>query len=68
MNGYTTVTQPSNEFRNGDIEPETSVGGVDAHDHPSYVWRGSADTWLSPGRPGYGASCRSASWLAERSK
>lgn len=47
MNGYTTVTKPSNEFRDWDIEPETSAGSVDANDHPSYVWRGSADCRLT---------------------
>jgi hypothetical protein len=54
MNGYTTVTKPSNDFRDWDIEPETSAGSVDANDHPSYVWRGPADCRLTLAWTRYG--------------
>ena len=53
MNGYTTVTKPSKEFRDWDIEPETSVGGVDATGHLLYDWREAADSRLMLSRPRY---------------
>lgn len=54
MSGYTTVTKPSNDFRDWGIKPNPCVGRVDARDHPSYVWRGSADSRLILARPRYG--------------
>lgn len=54
MNGYSTVTKPSKEFRDWDIEPRTRTGGVDASDHSFYVWHGPADRWLALVRPRYG--------------
>lgn len=45
------MTKPSNDFRDWDIEPETSVDGVDANDHLLYVWPGPADRRLMLARP-----------------
>ena len=47
------VTKSSDDFRDWDIEPETSVGGVDANGFPFYVWRESADSRLTLARPRY---------------
>ncbi len=47
------MTKASNDFRDWDIEPETSVGGVDPNGFPFYVWRESADNRLTLARPRY---------------
>ena len=43
----------SSDFRDWDIEPETSVAGTDANGFPFYVWRESADNRLTFARPRY---------------
>ncbi len=53
MSGYTTVTKPSNDFRDWGIKPKPCVGRADARDHTSYVWRGSADGRMTLTRPRY---------------
>ncbi|MBX9683004.1 MAG: hypothetical protein K2X41_04370 [Hyphomicrobium sp.] len=53
MNGYTTVTKPSKEFRDWDIGPATCVGGVDATGNRLYDWREAADRRLMLARPRY---------------
>ena len=47
------VPQKFEDFRDRDIEPETSLGGGDAHGYPFYLWRESADNRLTLGRPRY---------------
>ncbi len=47
------MTKPSKEFRDWDIEPATSVGGVDATGHRLYDWRTAADSRLMLARPRY---------------
>lgn len=53
MNGYTKVAEPTKDFRDWDIEPETSFGDVDANGLPFYVWRENADNRLTFARPRY---------------
>ena len=43
----------SSDFRDWDIEPETSAGGDDANGFPFYVWRETADNRLTFARPRY---------------
>ena len=47
------MTKASSDFRDWDVAPETSVGGIDANGFPFYVWRESADNRLTLARPRY---------------
>ncbi len=51
--GYMIVTKSSNDFRDWDIAPESSIAGIDANGFPFYVWRESADNRLTLARPRY---------------
>ena len=46
-------TQRSEDFRDWDIEVETSYSGFDQLGFPFYIWREKADSRLSLGRPRY---------------
>ena len=46
-------TQRSEDFRDWDIEVETSYSGHDQLGFPYYIWRENADSRLSLGRPRY---------------
>ena len=46
-------TQRSEDFRDWNIEPETSHSGCDELGLPYYIWRESADNRLTLGRPRY---------------
>jgi hypothetical protein len=47
------VTKSSEDFRDWDIEPETSSNGTDARGYPYFLWRESADNRLTLSRPRY---------------
>jgi len=47
------MTKNSKDFRDWDIEPETSFEGVDENGFPFYLWRESADNRLTLARPRY---------------
>lgn len=47
------ATTRSEDFRDWDIEPETSASGTDARGYPFFIWRESADNRLTLSRPRY---------------
>lgn len=47
------VPQAQNDFRNWDLEAETSVGGTAQNGYPFFLWRESADDRLGLSRPRY---------------
>lgn len=47
------ATKRSQDFRDWDIEPETSANGTDARGYPFFIWRESADNRLTLSRPRY---------------